>query len=311
MTRKKVHIFSFLCAVLVLSSCSIKELATHRVNKALKKAGTQKGTLQVDGGNLHYRVCGEGTDTVLLVHGFGPLPHLQWEHQIEPLAQNAVLIIPDLVYFGKSFSSSGQYSLDFQAKNLADLLDTLSIQKAHVVGLSYGGMVSMWLANSYPEKVETLTLIDALNPYYSKQKADSIAQSFNKKHITDLLIPSDAEAVKDIFSITYAKPKNYPRVVRKKIAQQVYNQQIEEKKQLIVWLENNEKHLVGTDLRFGCAVNLIWGDQDAIIPLSTGHRFAKKYGATIHVLSNTGHVANIESPDLTNSILKTIIFSDH
>lgn len=310
MTRKKVYIFSLFCTVFLLSSCSIKELATHRVNKALKKTGEQKGTLPIDGGSMHYRICGAGTDTVLLVHGFGPLPHLQWEHQIEPLAENAVLIIPDLVYFGESFSSSEQYSLDFQAQNLAQLLDTLSVQKAHVVGLSYGGMVSMWMANYYPEKIETLTLVDALNPYYSKQMADSIARSFNRSHITDLLIPSDAQTVKDIFSITYSKPKKYPKVVRKKIAEKVYNQQIEDKKKLIFWLENNEPQIVGTDLMFSCAVNLIWGQQDAIIPVQTGHRFAKKYGATIHVLSNTGHVANIESPDLTNSILKTIIFSD-
>lgn len=302
-------VFVGVLAMGLLASCSVKRLATAKANRYLQRADATLDTLVSGETTMEYRMCGKGDDTLLLVHGFGPVPHVQWEHQIKLLSDSAVLVIPNLIYFDASTSTSGEYSPYFQADQLARLLDHLSIEKVHVAGLSYGGLVSTLFSQRYANRMHSLILIDALNPYYSQATADSIAQSFQKAHITELLIPQDAEAVKEIFSITYYKPQWYPKSIRKKVVRQLYSNQVDHKKELLYWLEKNESKLKSANLVFDFNVTLIWGKEDQIIPLYTGHEFAQNHGATIHVISKTGHVANMEAPEITNSIIKTVLQS--
>jgi 3-oxoadipate enol-lactonase len=59
---------------------------------------------------------------------------------------------------GASPVPDGPYSMDDLGGDLIALLDTLAIERAHVVGLSLGGMTGMWAAIHAPERLASLTL---------------------------------------------------------------------------------------------------------------------------------------------------------
>ena len=61
--------------------------------------------------------------------------------------------------FKFSESSSVQYDLSDMAKDAVSLMDSLNIEKAHIVGVSMGGMITQIIAIDYPERVKSITPI--------------------------------------------------------------------------------------------------------------------------------------------------------
>lgn len=81
--------------------------------------------------------------SILLLHGFGGSAIFQWLHQVPALlGAGYAVYMPDLVFFGGSFSSDRRRSLDFQALCMARLMETLGVAKYTVNGISYGGLVA-------------------------------------------------------------------------------------------------------------------------------------------------------------------------
>lgn len=96
--------------------------------------------------------------TVLLLHGknfFGAY----WRGTIEALSRAGYrVVVPDQVGFGKSDKPNIHYSFHQLARNTRQLLDTLGIPKAVVVGHSMGGMLATRFAIEYPAATERLVL---------------------------------------------------------------------------------------------------------------------------------------------------------
>ena len=61
--------------------------------------------------------------------------------------------------FKFSESASVQYDLSDMAKDAVSLMDSLNIEKAHIVGASMGGMITQIIALDYPERVKSITPI--------------------------------------------------------------------------------------------------------------------------------------------------------
>ena len=88
--------------------------------------------------NLYYTDYGSG-DPIILIHGW-PLSHQMWEYQIEPLVNAGYRVIAyDRRGFGNSDKPWGPYDYDTLAKDLNDLITTLKLTNATLVGFSMGG----------------------------------------------------------------------------------------------------------------------------------------------------------------------------
>ena len=111
----------------------------------------------VNGTKLYYEFAGSG-QAVVLVHGF-TLDTRMWDDQFSILSQNYRVIRYDQRGHGQSDGIRGNAAL---YEDLQSLLDFLEIQRAHVVGLSLGGTVAADFAVLYPQRVRSLTLMDAL-----------------------------------------------------------------------------------------------------------------------------------------------------
>lgn len=81
-----------------------------------------------------------------------------WEPQIEELAARFRVVRFDLRGHGRSPVPPGPYALADLGGDVVALLDRLGIARAHVAGVSLGGMIAMWLGIHAPERVDRLVL---------------------------------------------------------------------------------------------------------------------------------------------------------
>jgi pimeloyl-ACP methyl ester carboxylesterase len=114
-------------------------------------------TVEVNGAELHYERQGAG-EPLLMIMGMGGT-HRHWGR---PFADLIAADFDAISYDHRGVGASGRLEGELSIARLADdalgLLDALSLQRAHVLGISMGGMVAQELALRAPERLRTLTL---------------------------------------------------------------------------------------------------------------------------------------------------------
>ena len=107
---------------------------------------------------LHYEVEGpEGAPWVLLLNSLGADISL-WDRQRTALARVYRVLRYDQRGHGGSSSLAGDYELADLGREAIALLDALSVERAHVCGISLGGVLAMWVAVHAPKRVDKLVL---------------------------------------------------------------------------------------------------------------------------------------------------------
>ncbi len=114
-------------------------------------------SINAGGTELHYLRAGSG-EPMLLIQGMSAT-HMAWGRPfLAPLEESFECIVFD----NRGMGLSGQAQLPFDVTDLAGdvaaLLDALEIERAHVVGISMGGMIAQELALAHPERIRSLTL---------------------------------------------------------------------------------------------------------------------------------------------------------
>jgi pimeloyl-ACP methyl ester carboxylesterase len=106
---------------------------------------------------LAYDDRGDGPALVLL-HGH-PFSRAMWSTQLSSLSDELRVIAPDLPGYGASPPVGKTLPMRRIADAVVELLDTLGVERATVVGLSMGGLVAMELGLGYPERVSGVALV--------------------------------------------------------------------------------------------------------------------------------------------------------
>jgi 3-oxoadipate enol-lactonase len=115
----------------------------------------------VNGTELFYLDEGTG-DPLVIVPGLGG-PHRMFDPQAVAFRTSHRVVRPDLRGNGRSGPLDGPIAtvLDRQCDDLAALLDTLGIQKAVLIGVSYGGALALRFALRHPDRLSGLVVSDA------------------------------------------------------------------------------------------------------------------------------------------------------
>lgn len=126
---------------------------------AAQAVGTGELTAS-DGVRMHYLVRGAGPP-VLLVHGFSVSAGINWVAPgiFDSLAARYTVIAPDLRGHGSSDKprEPAAYGAKF-VEDLVRLLDHLGVERAHVVGYSMGGAITLRLLASHPDRVASAVI---------------------------------------------------------------------------------------------------------------------------------------------------------
>jgi len=108
------------------------------------------------GFRMRYEIHGTG-DPLLLVNGLGS-DLTEWLHQIPAFSVRYRVIVFDNRGAGESESPPGPYTTAQMADDAAALLDRIRVARAHLLGVSLGGMIAQQIALRHPAKVDRVVL---------------------------------------------------------------------------------------------------------------------------------------------------------
>jgi 3-oxoadipate enol-lactonase len=106
--------------------------------------------------DVYYEEHGSG-DPLLLIMGLAA-DSTAWMFQVPDFAQHYRTIVFDNRGVGRTSKPAGPYTIHEMADDAAGLLDVLDVRRAHVVGVSMGGMIAQELALRHPARVRSLVL---------------------------------------------------------------------------------------------------------------------------------------------------------
>lgn len=122
------------------------------------RLGRELDTAHVDGRPIAYRQAGKGVALVLL-HGF-LCDSRCWRRQLRGLSDDFRVVAWDAPGAGWSPDPPESFTTTDYARCLAGFLDALEIDRAHVVGLSWGGILAQEFYRNHPKRLHSLVLAD-------------------------------------------------------------------------------------------------------------------------------------------------------
>ena len=112
---------------------------------------------KINGLKLSYLIYGTGFP-VIFIHGYGAKKEI-WRTQVVDISKKFKAITFDLRGTGKSDRPNIPYTMNMLADDVKGLMDFIGVDKAHLIGRSFGGMIAQHFVLKYPDKVDKLILI--------------------------------------------------------------------------------------------------------------------------------------------------------
>jgi 3-oxoadipate enol-lactonase len=258
--------------------------------------------IEINGLKYAYSDFGQGLP-LLFVHGY-PLNRKMWQLQIDRLSRRARVLTIDLPGFGESPSVPGPYSMDLLADDLASFLDALHIdQPLTLCGLSMGGYICMAFVRRYPERLYKLILTA------TRATADS-AEARKNRDLSIALARKDGVAaiVEGMIPRLFAPTTldSNPELVK-----HARNLMLESSLEGIVSAlaglkERPDSSATLASLTIPCLV--IHGADDQSIPLQEAEQMSHLIpNHRLVIIPQTGHLVNMEDPDLFNLAVRSFI----
>ena len=252
--------------------------------------------LKVEQEEVFFKVIGDG-DPVLMIHGFAG-SHFDFLELAKLLSSNRRVYLLDLPGFGLSTASNkGDYSRKGYAELVVDLMSLLNIEKADLIGHSFGGEVSLNIAYYFPERVNRLVLIDSsihgdrdiLPGFFAQSKIMTrIAMRFYFQTFpVQRLLYTKGLGDKSLFSSeTFGR---YFSLVDHMSSSFIYE-----------FINSDDTASISDKLgEIECSTLILWGENDIILPVAEhGEPLAKKIpNSILKVVEGSGHAPFLESPE--------------
>ena len=256
--------------------------------------------IDVGGRRIRHRLLGEGSDVVVMVHGFGGSLETWEANQAALAAAGHAVAALDLPGHGESSVDVGSGSLDELASLVLAYMDAVGMTRAHLVGHSMGGAVCLAAADREPARVRSLTLAGpaGLGQKINADVIRGLVAARSRDELAPLLrvLFADATQVTDGLLDRMVAHKQRPGAVEAlmKIASSRYAG-TPSGRQL--------RDVAGT-----VPTLMIWGLEDRMIPPPAPGEFARA-GVLVRVLPHAGHMVQLEAADEVNRLVADFLRS--
>lgn len=231
---------------------------------------------------------------MLLLHGLG-VHSDSWTMQTPVLIRDGMRpIIPDLPGFGKSSWSGKRWSIKKAAEQVSNLIASLGIDSAHVVGISMGGVLAQQFAIDHAQQVRRLVLVNTFS--YLRPKKPGEWVYFIRRFVTIRtkgLKPQADVVARHIF------PRPDQAGLREAMKIQVLqsDERVYRAALTALGLYNNSRRLS----QIAAPTLVITGACDTTVPLANQRFLMEKIPfARQIVIPNAGHAVIVDQPEAFN-----------
>ncbi len=231
---------------------------------------------------------GDGRTPIIFLHGVGSDKSV-WRPQLEHFARSRRALAFDYPGYGESAFVEGATRDDFAAAVLV-ALDALGVEKAHVCGLSLGGVVAIALNAAVPDRSASLIIADsfAVHPdgqaiYNRSIAASSDIRGLAEARVGALLASEERDLRGDVIdTMARIDPAAY------RIGAEA------------VWLA--DQRVRAASIAVPTLINV--GDEDAITPPALSEELhALIPGSRLEVIAGASHLANLDKPAEFNAAI--------
>ena len=263
--------------------------------------------IDVDGVRVHYQEAGdEHAPAMVLIHGFASST-LVWSKVFLNLADAGYRVIAlDMLGYGYSAKPrNGEYTIAGQAKLLVRLLDHLGISRAIFVGSSYGGAVAATCALDYPDRVEKLILVGAVN---NNRPLDfTLMRLFGSPVFGDVVSPlliGSRRLLRRRMKRVYDE-HSWVLDERRVDARHLPLRAAGTQRAIIRTVRGWDAERISSDAHLITQPTLLlWGESDREIPLADGERLHEEIpGSRLVVFVNCGHLPHEEYPEAFTNVV--------
>jgi pimeloyl-ACP methyl ester carboxylesterase len=252
---------------------------------------------------ISYRFAGDGPPLVLL-HGF-LCDSRVWERQLTALSDRFRVIAWDAPGAGTSSDPPDSFTLADWAHCLAGFLDAIGIERAHILGLSWGGVLAQELFRLHPGRALGLVLADTYAGWKGSLPADACEERL-ARCLREASLPAD-------------------EFVKRWVPAQFFTDEVEPEVEEAMIAIVSDFHPLGFTLMarslaetdtttvlptIDVPVLLLWGEHDQRSPPAIGRQFVETVpNSQLVVLPNAGHVSNMEQPGVFNARVREFLVS--
>jgi pimeloyl-ACP methyl ester carboxylesterase len=252
-----------------------------------------------------FRIAGSGP-ALLLIHGIGD-NSTAWEPVHAELARRFTVIAPDLLGHGQSDKPRADYSVAAYANGMRDLLSVIGVDKVTVVGHSLGGGVAMQFAYQFPHLVDRLILVSAGGVTKDVNIALRLAAlPVGGEALAVLRLPLVLPTLQTLGRMlgtvlgSTGMGRDIPSALRilaelpEPTASAAFTRTL---RAVVDWRGQVVTMLDRCYLTESIPVQLIWGDEDVVIPVSHAHMaHAAMPGSRLEIFANSGHFPHHHDP---------------
>ena len=239
-------------------------------------------------------------DPLVLVMGFGG-DHLAWGLQMPALAAKYRVVAFDNRGVGQSDTPDVPYSTPMMADDTVGLMDALGVDRAHICGVSMGGMIAQEIALRHPARVRTLQLhatlarpdayMHALSEAWRGLRPKASREEWLRSLALWLFAP-----------VTFAERPEFVELVLQNALANPYPQS------LVGFLRQGEAVRAHDTLeRLGeirCPTLVSVAEHDVLVPPRFSHQIAQHVpGAEMKTIAGAGHAYMLERPDAFNRMV--------
>jgi len=257
----------------------------------------------IHGHDVRYRMAGEGP-VLLLIHGIAG-SSAAWREVMPTLAKRFTVIAPDLIGHGHSAKPLGDYSLGAYASGMRDLLGALGIERATIVGQSFGGGVALQLAYQHPECCERLVLVDSGGLGREVSWMLRFMALPGSEFLMPVIFPSFVrDAGNGVSRALHARGVRMGRIAEMWNAYSSLTES-DNRRAFVRTLRavidpGGQTVSAGDRLYLAAALPtlIVWGEQDTIIPVA--HAYAAHEAiphSRLVVIAEAGHFPHVETPE--------------